>query len=48
VPVVVQLPGGRLQVTVPSDRGAGVLMRGPARAVFDGVVGWVEDEPTTA
>ena len=48
VPVVVQLPGGRLQVTVPSDRRAGVLMRGPARAVFDGVVGWVEDEPKTA
>lgn len=48
VPVMVELPGGRLQVTVPSDRDAGVRMRGPARAVFDGVFGPAQDEPKTA
>jgi diaminopimelate epimerase len=42
-PLVVQLPGGRLYITVPSDRNAGVLMRGPARAVFDGVVDAADD-----
>jgi diaminopimelate epimerase len=47
-PVVLQLPGGRLHVTVPSDRRAGVLMRGPARVVFDGAVGLQEDQPKTA
>jgi diaminopimelate epimerase len=47
-PLVVQLPGGRLRITVPSDRGGGVLMRGPARTVYDGTVGAHEDQPKTA
>lgn len=35
-PVVVALPGGELEITVPSVAGAGVRMSGPARLVFDG------------
>jgi diaminopimelate epimerase len=35
-PVEVRLPGGRLQITAPRDPSAGVLMRGPARIVFEG------------
>ncbi len=38
VPLAVDLPGGRLWITVPADRGTGVQMRGPARVVFDGTV----------
>ena len=37
-PLAVDLPGGRLWITVPKDRAAGVHMRGPARVVFDGTV----------
>ncbi|MCR9163596.1 MAG: diaminopimelate epimerase [Nannocystaceae bacterium] len=37
-PLAVDLPGGRLWITVPEDRDAGVHMRGPARVVFDGSV----------
>lgn len=37
-PLAVDLPGGRLWITVPADRDAGVRMRGPARVVFDGTV----------
>lgn len=37
-PLAVDLPGGRLWITVPEDRGAGVHMRGPARVVFDGTL----------
>ncbi len=36
--LAVDLPGGRLWITVPQDRDAGVRMRGPARVVFDGTV----------
>jgi diaminopimelate epimerase len=36
VPVEVRLPGGSLQITVPSYPNAGVLMRGPGRRVFSG------------
>lgn len=32
----VELPGGALGVRVPSDRSAGVIMRGPGREVFTG------------
>lgn len=35
-PLAIDLPGGRLWITVPADRDAGVHMRGPARIVFDG------------
>lgn len=38
VPVAVDLPGGRLEITVPSDRTGGVQMRGPARVAFRGTV----------
>jgi diaminopimelate epimerase len=34
----VVLPGGPLTITVPSDRQAGVKMRGPSRRVFTGTV----------
>lgn len=34
--VGVELPGGRLGITVPARRELGVLMRGPARLVFAG------------
>ena len=37
-PLAVDLPGGRLWITVPAEPGAGVFMRGPARVVFDGSV----------
>lgn len=37
-PLAVDLPGGRLWITVPEDPTAGVHMRGPARVVFDGTV----------
>ncbi len=37
-PLAVDLPGGRLWITVPADRSAGVGMRGPARIVFDGTI----------
>lgn len=37
-PLAVDLPGGRLWITAPADRTAGVYMRGPARIVFDGSV----------
>ena len=37
-PLAVDLPGGRLWITVPDDRESGVHMRGPARIVFDGSV----------
>lgn len=37
-PLSVDLPGGRLWITVPRDPAAGVHMRGPARIVFDGSV----------
>ncbi len=37
-PLAVDLPGGRLWITVPEDPTAGVYMRGPARVVFDGAV----------
>lgn len=37
-PIRVDLPGGELLITVPSDRSAGVKMRGPARRVFTGTV----------
>lgn len=37
-PLAVDLPGGRLWITVPEDRSAGVHMRGPARIAFDGSV----------
>jgi diaminopimelate epimerase len=36
--MAVDLPGGRLWITVPADRSAGVHMRGPARVVFDGSI----------
>jgi len=36
VPVTVHLPGGPLEIRVPSDPEAGVRMRGPARVVFRG------------
>ncbi len=36
VPMAVDLPGGRLWITVPERADAGVGMRGPARVVFDG------------
>ncbi|HWB74177.1 MAG TPA: diaminopimelate epimerase [Nannocystaceae bacterium] len=35
-PVTVVLPGGALEITVPSAIAAGVKMSGPARLVFDG------------
>jgi diaminopimelate epimerase len=35
-PITVHLPGGPLEIRVPTDPGAGVLMRGPARVVFRG------------
>lgn len=35
-PIGVSLPGGRLEITVPSDDRAGIRMRGPARVVFSG------------
>ncbi len=38
-PIPVELPGGVLAVTVPSD-GRGVRMEGPARRVFQGEVEW--------
>ena len=38
IPLAVDLPGGRLWITVPEDRSAGVHMRGPARVVFDGTI----------
>ncbi|MEX1368886.1 MAG: diaminopimelate epimerase [Nannocystaceae bacterium] len=34
-PIAVHLPGGTLEIVVPSDPEAGVLMRGPARVVFE-------------
>lgn len=34
----VTLPGGPLQITVPSEAGAGIEMDGPARVVFAGTV----------
>lgn len=37
-PIAVDLPGGRLSITVPTDPAAGVRMRGPARRVFHGSV----------
>jgi diaminopimelate epimerase len=43
VPVAVALPGGTLHITVPSDPAAEVIMRGPCRQVFLGVIdddGW--------
>ncbi len=36
--LAVDLPGGRLWITVPQNRDGGVHMRGPARIVFDGTV----------
>jgi diaminopimelate epimerase len=36
--VEVRLPGGSLTITVPGDRKRGVIMRGPCRQVFSGVV----------
>jgi diaminopimelate epimerase len=36
VPVTVRLPGGPLEILVPSDPAAGVRMRGPARVAFQG------------
>jgi diaminopimelate epimerase len=41
-PIRVQLPGGRLMITVPSDAREGVIMTGPCRQVFSGVF----DAPT--
>ena len=41
-PIAVDLPGGRLWITVPEDPAAGVHMRGPARIVFDGSVADLE------
>lgn len=38
VPVTVQLPGGALQIQVPSTPHDGVIMRGPARVVFAGTI----------
>ena len=43
MPVAVALPGGTLHITVPSDQAAEVVMRGPCRQVFVGVV----DEPSS-
>lgn len=37
-PLAVDLPGGRLWITVPQDRAGGVHMRGPARIAFDGSI----------
>lgn len=37
-PMAIDLPGGRLWITVPENRDAGVRMRGPATVVFDGTV----------
>lgn len=37
-PIPVDLPGGRLEITVPADRTAGIQMRGPARIAFHGNV----------
>ncbi|MCA9653293.1 MAG: diaminopimelate epimerase [Myxococcales bacterium] len=37
-PVAVHLPGGTLEIVVPSDPEAGVRMRGPARVVFEGTL----------
>jgi diaminopimelate epimerase len=34
--ITVRLPGGALEITVPSERDAGVRMAGPARLVFEG------------
>jgi len=34
-PLTVHLPGGALEIVVPSDPTSGVLMRGPARVVFE-------------
>ena len=36
--IEVRLPGGTLEIAVPSEAGAGVSMTGPARPVFEGVV----------
>mgnify|MGYP001374158309 CR=1 FL=1 len=35
-PTTVRLPGGPLQITVPTDASAGIRMEGPARVVFAG------------
>ena len=35
-PTTVRLPGGPLQITVPTEAGAGIRMEGPARVVFAG------------
>jgi diaminopimelate epimerase len=37
-PVTVRLPGGPLTIVVPSSSSAGILMTGPSRHVFTGVV----------
>ncbi|MEM7158359.1 MAG: diaminopimelate epimerase [Myxococcota bacterium] len=37
-PVVVRLPGGDLEISVPADTEAGVRMRGPARVVYQGTL----------
>lgn len=39
-PIRVQLPGGPLEITVPQDPDASVVMRGPSRWVFDGQLPW--------
>lgn len=36
--VAVHLPGGTLEIVVPSDPEAGVRMRGPARVVYEGTL----------
>jgi diaminopimelate epimerase len=41
-PIEVRLPGGSLQIVIPSEAGAGVQMTGPCRHVFSGVV-WVDE-----
>jgi diaminopimelate epimerase len=37
-PIAVRLPGGLLAITVPSDTSAPIVMCGPARQVFSGVL----------
>lgn len=41
-PIEVRLPGGALEIEIPSGAGEGVRMTGPCRHVFSGVV-WVDE-----
>lgn len=38
VPIEVELPGGSLEIVVPSERTRGVRMTGPSRIVFEGTI----------